>query len=204
VPPRNQSTALSVSWVTVDEVIYASTSPWPDASGNAAALHRIDLRRSGNDPLNWIAGAAAQSRRKILLTAPWSGDTVLIPSSFKATDVVVTNSPVSAGSRAAALTSETAVATQTFNDGQTDVWTDLRIQPVFASDDNASVTDLPAGASFAFYVGTNGQVVAYNGTNATPLVHTPLIWVSSTSEPRPTPSSASAGRAPCAHRWTAS
>ncbi|MDP6523377.1 MAG: hypothetical protein QGH15_04065 [Kiritimatiellia bacterium] len=99
---------------------------------------------------------------------------------WAATDVVVTNSPVWAGNRAAALTSERAVATQTFNDGQTDVWTDLYIQPVFASDDNASVTNLPGGSSFAFYVGTNGQVVAYNGTNKTPLAHVPLTegqWV---------------------------
>ncbi|MBT7065894.1 MAG: hypothetical protein HN919_06305, partial [Verrucomicrobia bacterium] len=95
-------------------------------------------------------------------------------------DVVVTNSPVRAGSRSAALTSETAVATQTFNDGRTDVWTDLYIRPVFASDDNASVTNLPAGSSFAFYVGTNGQVVAYDGTTATQLMHTAMTegeWV---------------------------
>ena len=45
----------SVSWVTVDEVIYSSAAPWPDASGNGAELHRIDLRNSGNDPVNWTA-----------------------------------------------------------------------------------------------------------------------------------------------------
>ncbi|MBT7068643.1 MAG: hypothetical protein HN919_20270, partial [Verrucomicrobia bacterium] len=45
----------NVSWVIVDEVIYASSAPWPEASANGAALHRIDLRHSGNDPLNWTA-----------------------------------------------------------------------------------------------------------------------------------------------------
>jgi hypothetical protein len=45
----------SVSWVTVDEVIYSASAPWPNASTNGTALHRIDLRHSGNDPLNWTA-----------------------------------------------------------------------------------------------------------------------------------------------------
>lgn len=44
-----------MSWVIVDEAIYASAAPWPDASANGTALHRIDLRHSGNDPLNWGA-----------------------------------------------------------------------------------------------------------------------------------------------------
>jgi hypothetical protein len=378
-PQAPDAEGESISWVTVDEVIYSSAAPWPDASANGAAIHRIDLRHSGNDPLNWTAQPAALDRPKIMLTSPWTGSTMFMPFShtataivnddkldgalqhvefflngtqsigtdtaapfeavidhtlvstagtytvhadvvddggsessvaavftadfatrvgigsptngtsvlppfttdlvawvdnehvvgavtltflngtnilgvdgtapyevaidqtdfpasgtfplyavldddfasstsgvsfltvellkglpfvedfegyaagsdldgqdpdgshpWAATDVVVTNSPVRAGSRSAALTSETAVATQTFNDGRTDVWTDLYIRPVFASDDNASVTNLPAGSSFAFYVGTNGQVVAYDGTTATQLMHTAMTegeWV---------------------------
>ena len=45
----------TISWVTVDEVIYSSAAPWPDASTNGTALHRIEPRHSGNDPLNWTA-----------------------------------------------------------------------------------------------------------------------------------------------------
>jgi hypothetical protein len=95
---------------------------------------------------------------------------------WTATNVVVTTNSW-AGSLAAALTSETAVATQTFNDEQTNVWTDLYIQPVFG--DNPSVPP-PPGSSFAFYVHTNGQVVAFNSTTETQLVHTALVegqWV---------------------------
>jgi len=378
-PQAPDAEGESISWAIVDEVIYAATAPWPDASANGSAIHRIDLRHSGNDPANWTAQPAALPTPKIMLASPWTGSNMSIPFShtatavvnddkldgilqhveffingtqslgtdtvapfeavidhthvstagtyrvhaevvddggsessvaavftaefatrvgiasptngtsvvppfstnlvawvdtdrvvgavtvtffsggdtlgvdntppyeitldqtafpvpgtyplyavldddfasstsgvsfltvelrkalpfvegfegyaagsdldgqdpdgshpWTATDVVVTNSPVQAGSRAAALTSETAVATQTFNDGQTNVWTDMHVQPVFASDDNASVTNLPAGSSFAFYVGTNGQVVAYNGTNKTPLAHAPLTegqWV---------------------------
>ena len=82
-----------------------------------------------------------------------------------------------AGGQAAALAAEAAVATQTFNDGQTNVWTDLYIQPVFG--DNSSVPP-PPGSSCVFDVYTNGQVVAYSGTVQTQLVHAALTegqWV---------------------------
>jgi len=73
---------------------------------------------------------------------------------WTATNVVVTTNAWWAGSQAATLTGETAVATQTFNGGQTNVWTDLYIQPVFG--DNSSVQP-PPGSSFACYVQTNGS-----------------------------------------------
>jgi hypothetical protein len=48
------------SWVIVDEVIYADTSPWPQAAdGEGQALHRVhaDQYHCGNDPSNWQAAA---------------------------------------------------------------------------------------------------------------------------------------------------
>jgi len=366
----------NISWVTVDEVIYSASVPWPDASTNGAAIHRVNLRHSGNDPLNWTAQPPTLARLKVVLTSPPNGSHMLIPFShtatavldedklvgdlqyvefflngssigadtsdpfeavidhtlvatagtytvyarvvddeptnsvasvftaelaprvaitspptgtsvpplfntnlvawidndrlvgavevtflrgseilgtdnsapyelavnqddfsgsgpfplyavltddfasstsqvsfltiealrglpfeedfesytagasldtqdpdgshpWTATNVVVTTNTWWAGSQAATLTGETAVATQTFNDGQTNVWTDLYIQPVFGAD-NPSVTEPPSDASFAFYVHTNGQVVAFNSTTETQLVHTALVegqWV---------------------------
>ncbi len=47
-----------VSWVIVDEVIYADVFPWPVAAdGGGFSLQRncSDGSRSGNDPVNWRA-----------------------------------------------------------------------------------------------------------------------------------------------------
>jgi hypothetical protein len=66
-----------------------------------------------------------------------------------------------------------------FVGGQTDVWTDFYTKPAFG--DPLGAGALSENTTAAFFVNTNGQVVAYDGTNQTELVHTPLIdgdnWV---------------------------
>ncbi len=89
---------------------------------------------------------------------------------WSATDVEVQSNVVNTASRAISLTSGLAEAVQTFNDNQTDVWTDLYAQPVFGDTD--SVTNPPADSTFAFYVNSSSNVVAYNGASITTLTAT--------------------------------
>jgi hypothetical protein len=52
-----------VSWVIVDEVIYADRAPWPPgADGIGPSLQRLDFLRHGNDPSNWQAAAPSLGR----------------------------------------------------------------------------------------------------------------------------------------------
>lgn len=99
---------------------------------------------------------------------------------WEGANAVVQTNVVYAGSKAAGLSGASSQMVYRFRDGETFLWTDLYIQPVFAADDDASVTNVLAGSSFAFYVNTNGVVVAYDGTTPTQLVHaalTPGDWV---------------------------
>lgn len=79
---------------------------------------------------------------------------------WQAQDVIVQSS-VTYGdsSQAASLTQRDARAVHTFGDGQTRVWTDLQLRPVFAAGEPTPETD----ATVALYVSTNGHVMAYNG-----------------------------------------
>lgn len=81
---------------------------------------------------------------------------------WSAVDGIVQTATTYAGSQAGGITSDTGRAYHVFADAQTDVWTELYIQPVF---DGGAVTSAPAGSSFAFFVNASGDVVVFNGTS---------------------------------------
>jgi len=59
-----------VSWVVVDEVLYADQAPWPcgsDGSGNS--LQRLSALQHGSDPLNWSAEPPTAGRARENLPA---------------------------------------------------------------------------------------------------------------------------------------
>lgn len=98
---------------------------------------------------------------------------------WRGEDAAAQTNVVSAGNQAGSVNSATGMISHPFGGSQTNVWTDLYIQPVFAAD-HQNVTNPPADSSFAFYVSTNGQVVAFDGTMPTQLVHYALTegeWV---------------------------
>lgn len=46
----------AISWVVVDEVLYADQAPWPcNGDGTGNSLQRLDGLRAGSDPANWSA-----------------------------------------------------------------------------------------------------------------------------------------------------
>jgi len=59
-----------ISWVVVDEVLYADQAPWPcgsDGSGNS--LQRLNALQHGSDPLNWSAEPPTAGRPRENLPA---------------------------------------------------------------------------------------------------------------------------------------
>ena len=55
----------AVSWVVVDEVLYADQSPWPCGSdGTGNSLQRVNSRQHGSDPANWSAEPPTAGRER--------------------------------------------------------------------------------------------------------------------------------------------
>ena len=98
---------------------------------------------------------------------------------WSATGTEVQGGVTHAGSKAACIgTNSTDEMSHTFVDGQTDVWTDFYTRPKFG--DPASAPTPPQYSTMAFFVSTNGQVIAFNGSTPTQLNHTALVdgsWV---------------------------
>ncbi len=70
LPQHPDGTNALVSWVIVDEVLYADQPPWPcgsDGSGNS--LQRVNLTLSGNDPAQWAAEPPTAGRARANLPA---------------------------------------------------------------------------------------------------------------------------------------
>jgi hypothetical protein len=95
------------------------------------------------------------------------------------TEVQGTTTHLGSSKAGCMTTNGTSEMSHTFVGGQTDVWTDFYAKPAFG--DPAGAGTLTENTTVAFLVSTNGQVIAYDGTNKTELVHTPLVeggdWV---------------------------
>ncbi len=89
------------------------------------------------------------------------------------TDAAVQSS-VARGGKACSITSGSGRIEHTFIGGHTNVWTKLDIRPV-----RGEPRTPPTGTTFAYYVNSNGVVMAYNGNTATnlPAVVPADTWV---------------------------
>ena len=83
------------SWITVDELTYFESAPWPvGAIGTGMPIQRLDVSASGNDPSAWYTpGFASPGFPDALveLLSPSSGDTLLIPVLANLTVALDTN-----------------------------------------------------------------------------------------------------------------
>jgi uncharacterized protein YjbI with pentapeptide repeats len=79
----------SVSWVIVDEVLYADQSPWPcGTDGTGASLQRQAYTGSGSNPLQWAGGPPTPGRTNVSL--PPGAPIITVPPSDR---IVGTNTP---------------------------------------------------------------------------------------------------------------
>jgi len=86
--PNVTNGVVTVPYITVDDVRYRNTAPWPlAASESGSSLERIDAAAYGNDPINWKARfhGATPGRENDLSLAPIvsAGDDLLFtPDSY--------------------------------------------------------------------------------------------------------------------------
>src|SRR5205823_7208139 len=97
--PRAPDTNGSVPYILVDRVHYHDSAPWPDgADGLGLTLQRKVHSSYGNDPTNWIAGAASPGAAYSPDTTPaitsQPGDTVAYSTSNVTFNVTGTGSNV--------------------------------------------------------------------------------------------------------------
>jgi hypothetical protein len=81
--------------------------------------------------------------------------------------------------KAACITNDTGEMSHAFFGGRTNVWTDFYVKPSFGDTD--STEPPPENSTSAFFVNTNGLVVAFDGQTTTQLSHTAILqgddWV---------------------------
>ncbi len=66
-----------VPYVTMDRVVYSSTSPWPaSADGTGMSLQRVSYTAYGNDPANWIAASPTAGRTNSISLADSDADSL--------------------------------------------------------------------------------------------------------------------------------
>ncbi len=60
----------AISWIVVDEVLYADQSPWPcGADGTGNSLQRVNASAAGNQPFNWASEPSTPGRGRANLPA---------------------------------------------------------------------------------------------------------------------------------------
>ena len=93
----------------------------------------------------------------------WTGSGAIVQDSVKR------------GSKAGSITSRSGKMEHTFTGSHSNVWTAVYVRPL-----QGVAPTPPSGSTFAYYVNSNGVVVAYNGTNKTELAGTSVnasSWV---------------------------